>query len=267
MIAAIAAMQLTAAPVDQAMAMRTAKSYLTNELYAGKVMAPAALNPVLLKVEMGDTKLGQPVYYIFNTSTTFLVVAGDDRARQILMVGEQPLDLNQKMPDGLAYLLGYYKEQIEFLQERPGMVVDPDMPEMSLNATRATYGPLLTCNWDQSAPYYNQCQFTYNNNTYQCVTGCPATSASMVMYYWKYPTEPTPTVPSYTFFLNDIYRVTAPQLPSTTFDWTNMKDSYRTYNSTQANAVATLMRYVGQAEKMDYGTNGSGILSSEASKL
>ena len=166
MIAAIAAMQLTAAPVDQAMAMRTAKSYLTNELYAGKVMAPAALNPVLLKVEMGDTKLGQPVYYIFNTSTTFLVVAGDDRARQILMVGEQPLDLNQKMPDGLAYLLGDDKEHIELLQERPGMVVDPDMPEMSLNATRATYGPLLTCNWDQSAPYYNQCQFTYNNNTW-----------------------------------------------------------------------------------------------------
>ena len=68
--AALAAMSMFAAPVDQATAMRKAKNYLTNELYAGKIMAPAAVNPVLLKAEMGNAKLGQPVYYIFNTSTT-----------------------------------------------------------------------------------------------------------------------------------------------------------------------------------------------------
>ena len=268
MIAAFAAMQLTSAPVDQSMAMRTAKNYLTNDLYAGQLMASAALNPVLIKAEMGNTKLAQPVYYIYNTSTTFLVVAGDDRARQILMVGDQPLDLNN-MPDGLIYMLNWYKEQIEFLQNHPGIVVDPGMPSTastpSLKAT--TYGPLLTCNWDQSAPYYNQCQFTYNGTTYQCVTGCPATSASMVMYYWKYPTTETPTVPAYSFYLNDYYKINVAALPPTTFDWANMKNTYRTYNTAQANAVATLMRYVGQAEKMDYGTNASGISSAEASKV
>ena len=80
MLAAMAAMHMTAAPVDQAQAMRTAQSYLANELYAGKFMASGALTPTLLKAEMGDTKLAQPVYYIFNTTTTFLVVSGDDRA-------------------------------------------------------------------------------------------------------------------------------------------------------------------------------------------
>lgn len=269
MVAALAAMQLTSAPVDQLTAMRVAKNYLTNNLYAGKIMAPAALNPVLVKAEMGNTKLAQPVYYIYNTSTTFLVVAGDDRARQILMVGDQPLDMSNEMPDGLTYMLNWYKEQMEFLQNHPGIVVDPGTPSVSETPSfkAATYGPLLTCNWDQSAPYYNQCVFTYNGNTYQCVTGCPATSASMVMYYWKYPTAPTPSVPSYSFYLNDYYRVTAPALPSTTFDWANMKNTYRTYNTAQANAVATLMRYVGQAEKMDYGTDASGISSAEASKI
>ena len=67
MVAALAAMQLTSAPVDQLTAMRVAKNYLTNNLYAGKIMAPAALNPVLIKAEMGNTKLAQPVYYIYNT--------------------------------------------------------------------------------------------------------------------------------------------------------------------------------------------------------
>ncbi len=272
MIAAFAAMQMTSAPVDQTMAMHAAKSYLTNELYAGKMMTPLALNPVLIKAELGNTKLNQPVYYIFNTSTTFLVVAGDDRARQILMVGDQPMDLNN-MPDGLTFLLDYYKEQIEYLQEHPGIVVDPGMPTKSDNPTfnATTYGPLLTARWGQTAPYYNECQFTFSGTTYQCVTGCPATSASMVMYYWKYPTEPTPTVPSYTFYLNDMYRVTAPQLPSITFDWANMKDYYGWTGSNgtaeQKAAVAKLMRYVGQAEKMDYGTEGSGIPSNEAYKI
>ncbi len=89
--AAITATSLLAAPVDQAAAMRKARSYLQNELYAGKIMAPAALTPVLLKAEMGNAKLNEPVYYIYNTSTTFLVVAGDDRAEEILMVGDRPL--------------------------------------------------------------------------------------------------------------------------------------------------------------------------------
>ena len=37
--AAMVAMSVTAAPVDQATAMRKAKSYLVNELFAGKLMS------------------------------------------------------------------------------------------------------------------------------------------------------------------------------------------------------------------------------------
>ena len=65
--ATIMAMSLYAAPVDQITAQHKAKSFLTDQLYAGKMMSSAALNPVLLKTEMG-TKVNQPVYYIFNTS-------------------------------------------------------------------------------------------------------------------------------------------------------------------------------------------------------
>ena len=267
---AVAALQMTAANVDLTQAMRTAQNYLVNEFSAGKMMT-AAVNPTLVKAEMGNTKLGQPVYYIFNTESTFLIVSGDDRAEEILMVGDAPLDLD-KMPDGLVYLLDCYKEQIEFLQTHPGLIVEkPVRQSTSLKA--ATYGPLLTCNWDQTAPYYNQCKFTATNGTtYQCVTGCPATSASMVMHYWKYPTAPTPTVPGYTFYIDDnsSRKCVVDALPPITFDWANMKNSYGfgyTYTTAQANAVAWLMRYVGQAEKMDYGTEASGILSSEAYKI
>lgn len=257
--AAIMAMSLSAAPVDQATAMRKAQNFLSQH-YAGKVMAPAALQPVLLKAEMGKAKINEPVYYIYNTATTFVVVAGDDRAEEILMVGDRPLKDVNNLPLGLRDLLGQYKDQIMFLQEHPGlhgspMAIPPGTP--SLRAT--TYGPLLTCNWDQEAPYYNQCKF----GSYQCLTGCPATSASMVFYYWKYPTDPTPAVPgykstiSYSSYGSKSYTHTA--LPSVTFDWANMLDSYTgSYTTAQGNAVATLMHYVGQAERMGYGTSAAG---------
>ena len=256
--AAIMAMSLSAAPVDQVTAARKAQSFLTNELYAGKFMSQAALTPVLLKAEMGNSKINQPVYYIYNTATTFIVVAGDDRAEEILMVGDRPLSNVNDLPLGLQDMLGQYKDQIMFLQEHPGMgPTSVQEPTHMLNAT--TYGPLLTCNWDQEAPYYNQCKF----GSYQCLTGCPATSASMVFYYWKYPTDPTPVVPGYTSTISvssySSRSYTHSALASTTFDWDNMLDDYTgSYTTAQGTAVATLMHYVGQAERMGYGTSSAG---------
>ena len=258
--AIIMAMSLSAAPVDQFTAAKKAQSFLTNELYAGKMMSPAAVTPVLLKAEMGISKLNQPVYYIYNTATTFIVVAGDDRAVDILMVGDRPLSDVNNLPGGMQDMLGQYKDQIMFLQEHPGLrptsVEEPSAP--MLNAT--TYGPLLTCNWDQEAPYYNQCKF----GNYQCLTGCPATSASMVFYFWKYPTGETGVVPGYKSTISisnySSKSYTHSALPSTTFDWANMLDSYTgSYTTAQGTAVATLMHYVGQAERMGYGVNGSGV--------
>ena len=270
--AALAAMSLYAAPVDQATATKVAARYLANEMYAGKMMAPSATRPVLLKAEMGDTKLNQPVYYIFNTSTTFLVVAGDDRAESILMVGDAPLkDINNLAP-AMKAVLGQYKEEIMFLQQRPNLQVMKPSQNTAPKLRAVTYGPLLTAKWDQTAPYWKECVFTYNNKSYQCLTGCPATSASMVLYYWKYPTTQVPAVASYTASLelsyyNSVSSFTYPSVSATTFDWANMKDSYSSYTTAQGNAVATLMRYVGQLEKMMYGTEsagGSGIYSNNS---
>ena len=258
--AAIMAMSLSAAPVDQTTAMKKAQSFLKNELYAGQFMSPAATVPVLLKAEMGDAKVGTPVYYIFNTSTTFIVVAGDDRADEILMVGDRPLRDVNNLPLGMQDMLGQYKDQIMYLQKNPNLKSNLLANPANTPKLRAgTYGPLLTCNWDQEAPYYNQCKF----GNYQCLTGCPATSASMVFYYWKYPTAATPTVPgykstiSYSSYGSTSYTHSA--LPSTTFDWDNMLDDYTgSYTTAQGTAVATLMRYVGQAEHMSYGTSSAG---------
>ena len=160
------------------------------------------------------------------------------------------------MPDNMKFWLRTYKKQIEFLQAHPGLVVD--QPKFNKNLNTPSVAPLLTAEWDQDAPYYNHCPM-YNGS--YCLTGCPATSLSMVFYYWKYPTDPTPEVEGYT---NESYGFEIPALPSITFDWDNMLDKYTGgYTTAQADAVAWLMRYVGQEEHMDYTPSGSGAMGAD----
>ncbi|MBR0025077.1 MAG: Spi family protease inhibitor, partial [Muribaculaceae bacterium] len=89
---AMVAVQLWAAPVDVSTAKSKAEQYLAQKVYAGKYMAPAATQAKLIKTEMGE-KAQTPVYYIFNTETTFVIVSGDDRAEEVLAYGDRPLNL------------------------------------------------------------------------------------------------------------------------------------------------------------------------------
>ena len=259
--AALAAVQMWAAPVDQAAAQAKAKQYLLSQVSTGRVKAATTLEPELVLTEMGKTNATRPVYYIFNTDQNFIIVSGDDRAEEILAIGDRPLNVD-RMPENMKSFLKTYREQIDYLLSNPDLKVEkPFKANVMLGAT--TVEPLLKELWDQDAPYYNQCYI----GGYQCLTGCPATSAAMVFHYWRYPIDPTPVVPAYRTNLSYSFwgstTVSVPELPSVTFDWDNMLDDYRGgYTSAQGDAVATLMRYVGQAERMDYGTyaaGGSGI--------
>ena len=275
------AVQLMAAPVDVSTAKVKAEQYLANKVFAGKFMAPGATEATLIKTEMGENAQ-TPVYYIFNTSRTFVIVSGDDRAEEILAYGDRPLNID-RIPCNMQVWLDGYKQQLDWLLTHPEAKVNKPTTYKSPKVKSTVYGPMLTALWDQDAPYWNQCSFNYNGTTYQCYTGCPATSASLVLYHWKYPTDPVGPFAAYSSTLDLSYwnsvSYTYPALPQVTFDWDNMLDHYGTwidedgvshnapYTQEQGDAVATLMRYVGQAEHMMYGTaqaGGSGIYTTEA---
>ena len=250
----VATMHVSAANVDLPMARAMAQRFMQSK--AGNRFNSVAVNDVkLLHAEPSSTRADLAVYYIFNSDRGFIIVAGDDRAQQILAYGDRPLDM-KRMPDNMKFWLGTYKTQIEYLQAHPGLVVDQPKPKQRF--ATSTIAPMLTAEWDQDAPYYNHCPM-YNGS--YCLTGCPATSLSMVFYYWKYPTDPTPPVEGYT---NESYGFQVEALPSIVFDWDNMLDKYTgNYTPEQADAVAWLMRYVGQEEHMDYTPDGSGAMGAD----
>lgn len=237
----VSTMQLFAAQVDLSQAQAAAQRFLQNR-------AVPASGIRLQHAEMSSTRLSQPVYYIFNSDNAFVIVSGDDRAQEILGYGDKALDMNN-MPENMKFWLGTYKEQLEYLQAHPDL-------EVEKSASRANGGvsvaPMLEAMWNQGYPYYSQCPMIESASV-RAQTGCAATSLAQVFYYWKYPNFPTPVIPGYT---TKTYGLVLEALPSVTFDWDNILPTYNfgdyTQNDEHHRAIAQLMRYIGQAEHMDY---------------
>lgn len=252
----MACFQVTAADVDLGTAQSVARDFIMSNPNAHRFAGQQAGVVSLLYAEPSSTRADKPLYYIFNSDQGFVIVAGDDRAQQILAYGDRPLDL-KRMPENMRFWLGTYKKQLEFLKDNPGLAVEK--PRINQQWTTPTVHPMLTALWDQIEPYNTYCPVV---NGAVSLTGCPATSLSMVFYYWKFPVGPTPDVPSY---INTYTGTSVPALTSTTFDWDNMLDEYveGEYTTEQGDAVAWLMRYVGQAEHMSYSPDGSGAQGSD----
>ncbi|MBQ2561819.1 MAG: C10 family peptidase, partial [Muribaculaceae bacterium] len=253
------ATQVQAADVDLATAQKMAKSFMTKQVANGRLRAAAASNLKLAKAEASVFNPKAVDYYIFNADKSYVVVAGDDLAPEILMYGEEgTIDIND-IPPAMQWVLNKYKYQIDGIKAG---TLKPN--NYSPKATTAV-APLVNATWDQSEPYNNH---TPTSGGTHAVTGCPATSLSMCFYVFKWP-KTYPAVGRVTA------GITAEALPERAADWNNIIDHYGTwyddngneqnssYTSAQADAVAWLMRYAGQACNMDYGIDGSGAYDPE----
>lgn len=242
----LAAITVFAGQVDYVTAQRTAQQFLMSKTNQGQFMTSVP-QVKWMHEEKNSSRADIVAYYIVNTDKGFVIVAGDDRAQEILAYGDAPLDRNS-LPDNMKFWLGYYKKQLEFLQARPGIVVSK--PVISAGQS---VEPMLEAMWNQDRPYYLQCP---KDGDAYALTGCACTSLAQVFYHWQYPTDPTPVIPGYTTRNG---KFTLPALPSVTFDWDNILPTYQLfhYDDTNSAAIAQLMRYIGQAEQMNYDKAGS----------
>ena len=247
---ALTAVNVTAANVDATVAQTKAVQFLNAQ--PGTRFMASTSSVQLVYTEVSKSNADRADFYVFNTKggDAFVIVAGDDRAEEILAYGDRALDMN-RIPENMRWWLDQYTRQMEYLYANPKLEV---MTPTKLNAGQLTLtvSPLMSSTWDQEAPYYNQCP-TRNNS--RCLTGCVATAMAQVMYYWKYPAA-APALAAYT---TSTRKISMPALPGTTLDWSNMRDSYSgSYTTAQGNAVATLMLYCGQSCLMDYDISSAG---------
>ena len=238
--------------VSQSEALKKAQTFMPGERF---------------EVQKYSTSVGgqtvQDPFYIFNVANDggYVLVSGDDRTIAILGYSKSGnIDLN-KIPDNLRYWLDSYAAQLKALQEGKLVAVK----KAATRAERATIAPLVKTTWDQGEPYNLMCPdgngVDWNQEGYdtskRCITGCVATATAQVMNYYKWPSVTT-SIPAYNLTIGG-YSTTLNALPSTTFEWAKMKNSYNYGDESEGEkAVAQLMRYVGQAFMLGYGTNSSG---------
>ena len=113
----------------------------------------------------------------------FAVVTNDDRFDEV--IGYSTTSFTDSMPCGLKWWLERVEETMEQTQTH---VASSRANRVSVSGSVA---PLMKTTWGQNRPYYDNCTFSNNGNTYQCVTGCVATAMAQVMNYYQYPKKGT----------------------------------------------------------------------------
>ena len=226
---------------------------------AARFMADKAIPTTSLKMahkapRMGASQAtGNAAYYVFNADHAhggYVIVAGDDRAPAVLGYSDNGTFDSKNMPEAMQELLDSYADQIEALNH--GGKAAPHL------ITGTAIAPLITASWSQNSPY--NILFPYLPNRNHAYVGCVATAMAQVMYYWKHPERTSSAIPGYTSQDLSIYM---PALPSTTFNWNAMQDTYLTSDSLSSGgqAVAKLSLYCAQTLEMNFNVTGSAAYS------
>lgn len=257
--------QAWGANVSLAEARRSAASYIQQKMVQGMFKARKTMsadNLTLAYAEASLTNAEANDYYAFNVQGGgWIIISGEDRTTTVLGYSDRGnLDFN-RIPCTVKSLLSSYKREIEYVRAHKG---DDLMPAAAPPPpTMKNVDPLITSTWGQEMPYYLQCPI-YKGE--YCVVGCVATAMAQVMRFWQYP-QSCESIPSY--YCYEIGK-TVNALPATTFDYSLMLDSYchwdwgngelvqDAYTDEQAQEVAKLSRYCGQAVEMSYSPEGSG---------
>ena len=251
----------------------------------GRAMAPGA--SALLLAHEAKNATGAADYFVFNRGTEngYVIVGGDDRAPAVWGYADDGAFDSDDMPDGLRYWLGEYQRQMQWLREHP------DAPRRQPAKIEGNgVEPLLRTLWNQCKPYNNMCPGVSYSSGMQAYanhapSGCVATAAAQIMNYYQWPERGNG---SHSYSCRVTYdnswqgytTTLSANFSESVYDWDNMADTYNFEDNyqtlyaykdgvggvatqAQQDAVALLMRDLGVALEMSYGTKGSGAMSED----
>lgn len=254
-------------------AMERALQYLSS----GKTSVSAPGRDAGIRLEY--TPVDVESVYAFNMEGGgFIIASADSRTLPVLGYSTTGTIDWEKMPDNMRSWLKSYDEAVASLGNTTDFVDGNPIGEGLLNGAdvekeHLPVEPLIKTHWDQFAPYWDQTPLyagpLANMKGKRCLTGCLATAMAQIMNYYQWPKSLPDGLPDYDSGddnenLNYKYHIDA--LPPVAFDWDNMLNDYELFNletrtveelgtEQQRRAVATLMRYCGQALEMMYGTS------------
>ena len=241
--------------ISESEARQVAKSFMIQKQMITASQEITLIRTATARRAPGVNATATQSLYVYNAGDIdagYVIVSGDDRAMPVLGYSDRGHFDPADVPPALQEWLDFLTSEIESL----GNINLPVNGTQPLITARASISPMIKTQWDQNAPYNSRLKKTANGDL--AVTGCVATAMAQIMNYHKWPSKPSQAIPAYTSSTQSIYM---PELPVTTFDWSNMKNTYRGDNTgTSVTAVSTLMLYCAQALEMDFkdGESSSG---------
>ncbi len=258
----IAAAVVAAAGVSASADVLSPEEALGRALPQARNAAPALVKPVLAYTAEADEL---PAVYVFaKENKGFLLVSADDAVTPLLGYADNGSFDADNMAPAFKYWIGEYARQIAYAREN----ATEGAPVRIARPKREPIAPLLETKWDQGNPYNKLCPTSSRGGiTY---TGCVATAASQVMKYFEWPKEnPTGKI-KYTSSIDGVPTELELDLSTVSLKWDDMLDSYTAAapgTEAQQMAVAELMRAVGYAVDMNYGTAASGGSGAQTIKV
>lgn len=244
---------LLAGTVSKEVAKAKAIEFLTKSANKAPSRGGASNQSVQVKdlnLAYTSEKEGRTCFYVFNNGADngFVIVAGDDAAKDILAyVPQGHFDYNNA-PENFKWWISQYENTI-----CGGHNTATSTQTGNPNSAFYDIPDLITTKWGQGYPYNNSIP---EEDGIRYVTGCFPTAFAQIMKYWNYPAS---GIGSHQDMNHPSFSV---NFESAQYDWGNMLDSYsEDYNEAQANAVSTLMYHVGVACDIIYTDSWSGHLN------
>ena len=239
---------VTAAPIDEATALQSAKSFMVSHKMkqVGEPVLAARGNHSLPAKSKGMTT-NKPCYYVFNNGDDggFVIVSGDDRTATILGYSDIGHFDASTIPTNMSEWLQEYARQIAYLDS---IGTTSTVPKSRKAPTMHAITPMLTSHWTQDEPFNNLLPVI---GSYRAPVGCGATALAQVMNYYKWPKASTTSIPYYAISGWG----SKGALSATTFNWSLIKDNYSRTDVSDTNSraeVAKLVQYCGYSIRTQY---------------
>lgn len=208
-------------------------------------------------------------YYIFSRGAGkgYVIVSGDDSTAPIVGYTEQGDFDEEQLPAPLKGMLKSWEEKINRLHQAQGtrqtatMTPEKARRRLVLPSYKSTWKDvpvLMSTHWNQGYPY-NMLAPHRTDNGNQALTGCLATAASQIIYYFRVdnPTETLYDTPTYGYGGAPV-TVSIPKGTPIRYDLMKLSGSG---TIKQDSAVAVLMYVAGTSAWLTY-ADGSGTATS-----
>ncbi len=262
-IALFTGIQANAQVITAERAGEIAKQFFAN----GKQKAAAYRSTNVALTQSADSRAitgdsdEAPTYHIFTGTNGkgFVIVSGEETENPIIGYSfDNTIDTNN-LPDGFVDYMSDIDAQVRALREynaanpqkaaaaRSAMQKAADY-EYNATSMGEIVVDLKTAPWGQHGPFNKLCPVI---NGVNAVTGCVPTAFAILCHYYKWPENGSGT------YTNSGQTI---DISTSTYDYASMRnDNYPSgqYTEAEANAVALLMRDLGFAYGVLYGTSST----------